>query len=89
MDIQMPVMDGLTATAQIRAKELAAGRGRTPIVALTANAMSHQIERYVAAGMDGHVAKPIQAAELFAALSAVAAPDEMKPGGGALEQKTA
>jgi signal transduction histidine kinase len=83
MDIQMPVMDGLTATAQIRAKELATGRDRTPIVALTANAMSHQVEQYAAAGMDGHVAKPIQAAELFAALTRAAAPDQAKPGGGA------
>jgi signal transduction histidine kinase/ActR/RegA family two-component response regulator len=82
MDIQMPVMDGLTATAQIRARELAGGLARTPIVALTANAMSHQVEQYRAAGMDGHVAKPIQAAELIAALIRAAAPDEAKPGGG-------
>jgi signal transduction histidine kinase len=82
MDIQMPVMDGLTATAQIRARELSEDRPRTPIVALTANAMSHQVEQYRAAGMDGHVAKPIQAAELFAALIRAATPDEAKPGGG-------
>ena len=82
MDIQMPVMDGLTATAQIRARELAAGRARTPIVALTANAMSHQVEQYVAAGMDSHVAKPIQAAELFEALTRAAVPPQAKPGGG-------
>ncbi len=86
MDIQMPIMDGLTATAQIRAKELATGRPRTPIVALTANAMSHHIDQYTTAGMDGHVAKPIQAAELFAALIRVATPDEVKPGGGAHAQ---
>ncbi|MBS0333000.1 MAG: response regulator [Proteobacteria bacterium] len=72
MDIQMPVMDGLTATGQIRMLERAGGRPRTPIVALTANAMSHHIDQYVVAGMDGHVAKPIQAAELFAALSRAA-----------------
>jgi CheY-like chemotaxis protein len=83
MDIQMPVMDGLTATAQIRAKELASGRRRTPIVALTANAMSHHVDQYVAAGMNGHVAKPIQAADLFAALTRAAVPDEVLPGGGA------
>jgi len=83
MDIQMPVMDGLTATAQIRAQEAAQGRPRTPIVALTANAMSHQIDAYVSAGMNDHVAKPIQAAELFAALTRAAAPDQAKPGGGA------
>jgi signal transduction histidine kinase/ActR/RegA family two-component response regulator len=83
MDIQMPVMDGLTATTQIRAQELATGRPRTPIVALTANAMSHHVDQYTAAGMDGHVAKPIQAADLYAALTSAAVPAQAKPGGGA------
>ena len=68
MDMQMPVMDGLTSTRRIREAEAAAGRARTPIVALTANAMSHQIQQCVAAGMDGHVAKPIEAGRLFEAL---------------------
>jgi CheY-like chemotaxis protein len=86
MDIQMPVMDGLTATAQIRAREAAEGRDRTPIVALTANAMSHHVEQYTAAGMDSHVAKPIQAAELFAALTRAAVPPQAKPGGGAMAE---
>jgi CheY-like chemotaxis protein len=70
MDMQMPVMDGLAATRAIREAEAAMGRSRTPIIALTANAMSHQIELCRAAGMDGHVAKPIEAARLFAALEA-------------------
>jgi two-component system, sensor histidine kinase len=83
MDIQMPVMDGLTATAQIRARELATGRTPTPIVALTANAMSHHVDQYVSAGMNGHVAKPIQAADLYAALTTAAVPAQVKPGGGA------
>ena len=83
MDIQMPVMDGLTATAQIRAREAAQGLPRTPIVALTANAMSHHVDQYVAAGMNDHVAKPIQAADLFAALTRAAVPPQAKPGGGA------
>ena len=82
MDIQMPVMDGLTAAARIRARELELGRAPTPIVALTANAMSHQIDQYLAAGMNGHVAKPIQAAELFEALTNAAVPPQAKPGGG-------
>ncbi len=73
MDMQMPVMDGLTATRAIRAAEAAAGRPRTPIIALTANAMSHQIQQCAAAGMDGHVAKPIEAARLFEALEAALA----------------
>ena len=74
MDVQMPVMDGPDATRAIRAAEVASGRARTPIVALTANAMAHQIQDYLAAGMDGHVAKPIDARALFAAVSAFAAP---------------
>jgi signal transduction histidine kinase/CheY-like chemotaxis protein len=79
MDVQMPVMDGLAATAEIRRLEREQGRARTPIIALTANAMAHQVEQYLAADMDGHVAKPIAAAELFQALSTVM--DE--PGGEA------
>ena len=71
MDVQMPVMDGPTATRAIRAAEMVSGRARTPIIALTANAMAHQIADYIAAGMDGHVAKPIEAAALYAALQAV------------------
>ncbi|THD62752.1 MAG: response regulator [Phenylobacterium sp.] len=68
MDVQMPVMDGPTATRAIRAAEARTGRTYTSIVALTANAMSHQVADYAAAGMDGHVAKPIEAASLYAAL---------------------
>jgi PAS domain S-box-containing protein len=57
MDIQMPGMDGLEATRRIRA--MAGPAARTPIIALTANAMSHQHAAYRAAGMDGVVSKPI------------------------------
>jgi signal transduction histidine kinase/CheY-like chemotaxis protein len=70
MDVQMPEMDGPTATAAIRAREIAAGRKRTPILALTANVMSHQVESYLRVGMDGHVAKPIQLPSLLDAMSA-------------------
>jgi two-component system, sensor histidine kinase len=68
MDIQMPDMDGMTVTARIRQRERETGRARVPIVALTANAMAHHIEQYLAAGMDTHVSKPIQAMMLFDAL---------------------
>jgi CheY-like chemotaxis protein len=68
MDVQMPVMDGPTATAVIRTRERAEGRPRTPIVALTANAMSHQIAEYLQSGMDAFVAKPIEAGRLYEAL---------------------
>ena len=59
MDLQMPVMDGLTATARIRERE-AAGVARLPIVALTANAMAGQLERCLAADMDGFLTKPLE-----------------------------
>jgi PAS domain S-box-containing protein len=68
MDVQMPRMDGPTATHLIRLREAQTGRPRTPIIALTANAMSHQAAEYRAAGMDGVVAKPIEIGELFTAL---------------------
>jgi signal transduction histidine kinase/ActR/RegA family two-component response regulator len=70
MDVQMPVMDGPTATRRIREREAETGRRRTPIIALTANAMSHHVADYLAAGMDAHVAKPIEAGRLFQALQA-------------------
>jgi signal transduction histidine kinase/CheY-like chemotaxis protein/HPt (histidine-containing phosphotransfer) domain-containing protein len=59
MDMEMPVMDGVTATQQIRAAEVAQGRPRLPIIAMTANAMQEDRERCFAAGMDGYIAKPI------------------------------
>ena len=70
MDIQMPGMSGVEATRRIRAIEAAEGRRRTPIVAVSANAMQHQMDEYLAAGMELHVAKPIQAAALYAAVEA-------------------
>jgi two-component system, sensor histidine kinase len=74
MDIHMPGMDGVEAARAIRALETSEGRQRTPIVAVTANALAHQVEGYLAAGMDGHVAKPIEVTKLYAAIEqAVAA----------------
>jgi CheY-like chemotaxis protein len=64
-------MDGPTAVRAIRRREAALGRPRTPIIALTANAMSHQVAEYLACGMDGHVVKPIEAMKLFQALESV------------------
>ena len=75
MDVQMPVMDGPTATRRIRERERNAGGRRVPIIALTANAMSHHVEDYRRAGMDGLVAKPIKLPELFAVLQQVATQD--------------
>ncbi len=73
MDVQMPVMDGVSATAAIRAREASEGRTRTPIIALTADAMAHHIDDYRAAGMDAVVSKPIRFEELLQALDAVLA----------------
>jgi signal transduction histidine kinase/ActR/RegA family two-component response regulator len=70
MDIQMPVLDGIDAAREIRGIEASEKRRRTPIVALTANALTYQVEEYMAAGMDGHVAKPIEIAKLYEAISA-------------------
>ena len=71
MDIQMPGMDGPTATRLIRAREEAEGRPRTPIIALTANAMSHHEREYLSAGMDALTPKPIELERLLGALDTV------------------
>ncbi len=69
MDVQMPVMDGVEATCRIR--QLDGPKGSVPIIGLTANAMAHQREAYVAAGMNGVVAKPISPAMLVAEIARV------------------
>jgi DNA-binding response OmpR family regulator len=63
MDVMMPGMDGPTATRRIR--DLPGAAAVTPIVALTANAMAGDRERYLAAGMNAYVSKPINRRELF------------------------
>lgn len=73
MDIQMPEMDGVAATREIRRREAETGARRTPIVALSANAMKHQVAEYLAAGMDAHLCKPIEIDRLYATLLAVGA----------------
>jgi len=59
MDCQMPEMDGFDATAAIRAAEVAAGRPRLPVIALTANAIKGDRERCLGSGMDDYLSKPI------------------------------
>ena len=70
MDIQMPVMDGVQATRQIRA--LPGPVGKIPIVATTANVLAHQIESYRASGMDGYVAKPVSPAAILSEIARLA-----------------
>jgi CheY-like chemotaxis protein len=71
MDVQMPEMDGLEATAVIREWEKAVG-GHVPIVAMTAHAMKGDRERILEAGMDGYVPKPLRPQELLDVLEEVA-----------------
>ncbi|MBK8336892.1 MAG: response regulator [Sterolibacteriaceae bacterium] len=69
MDCQMPVMDGFTATDLLRQREAASGGRRTPVIALTANALAGDEARCRAAGMDGYIAKPYTLAQLRTALT--------------------
>jgi len=72
MDVQMPEMDGFMATATIRDLERERGAtARTPIVAMTANAMKGDRERCLEAGMDGYVSKPVKRQTLFAEIEKV------------------
>jgi CheY-like chemotaxis protein len=71
MDIQMPGIDGMEATRQIRQSGSMAAQ--TPIIALTANVLTHQREAYLASGMDGVVGKPVSPAALLAEIARVAA----------------
>jgi PAS domain S-box-containing protein len=74
MDVHMPVMDGLMATREIRA--MARELGHVPIIALTANVQPEQVRLCHEAGMDAHVGKPIQVAELMATISRVLSASE-------------
>lgn len=74
MDIQMPIMDGLVATTKIRDLEAVSGAARTPIVAVTANAMAADREASLRAGADYHLSKPVRPAALIEVLSALLAP---------------
>ena len=73
MDVQMPDMDGLEATAAIRRWEQQETRSSVPIVAMTAHVMQGDAERCRDAGMDGYVSKPMKPADLYAAIDRVMA----------------
>ena len=64
MDCEMPILDGFSATQQLRAWEVGNQRVRTPVVALTAHILAEHKERARQAGMDGHMAKPVELSQL-------------------------
>ena len=64
----MPVRDGMSALAEIRANEVAEGRAPVPAIAVTANAMPYQVAEYIIGGFDTHLAKPFKQKDLLHAL---------------------
>jgi signal transduction histidine kinase/ActR/RegA family two-component response regulator len=74
LDIAMPGCDGLATLARLRQLAKAAGRTMPRVLAVTANAMTHQVESYLAQGFDGVVAKPLRPEDLDRAIRAVLAP---------------
>jgi PAS domain S-box-containing protein len=93
MDVQMPELDGLEATQELRRREAATGR-RMPVAAMTAYAMKGDRERCLEAGMDDYVSKPIQPTELYEAVARLAprrtsAPAPPPPTPGAVEESEA
>ncbi|MDB6003993.1 MAG: domain S-box, partial [Prosthecobacter sp.] len=78
MDVQMPEMNGLEATAAIRQSEIGTGK-HVPIIAMTANAMKGDREQCLAAGMDDYIAKPIHSAQLYPLLEQYANPNQELP----------
>ncbi|MGA8492345.1 MAG: response regulator [Terriglobales bacterium] len=72
MDVQMPEMDGMAATAAIRESEKKSGRKRLPIFAMTAHAMKGDRERCLEAGMDGYITKPVRFSDIEQTLSDIA-----------------
>ncbi|HJZ77757.1 MAG TPA: response regulator, partial [Vicinamibacterales bacterium] len=86
MDVQMPELDGLSATIRVRQSERESG-AHVPIVAMTAHAMAGDRERCIGAGMDDYLAKPLHPSELIAAVERAADAQAREP--GAMPQATA
>jgi CheY-like chemotaxis protein len=83
MDVQMPVMDGVQTTARIRS--LSSQARNTPIIALTAYAMTGDRERFLSAGMDGYISKPVDQEQLLDLLErTLSSPDSGRAGGRGL-----
>ncbi len=79
MDVSMPVVDGMEATRTIRAASLENKKASPPIIALTAHAFPSDKEKFLAAGMDGYIAKPFNLSEFETVLLRLATPKEGKP----------
>jgi two-component system sensor kinase len=87
MDVQMPEMDGFSATAAIRARERETG-AHVPIIAMTAHAMRGDRERCLEAGMDGYLAKPIHSKALYETVEAIAPTTAPLPAAGPAADET-
>jgi two-component system cell cycle response regulator DivK len=75
MDVQLPGIDGVEALRRLRADE---GTARTPVVALTAQAMAGDRERFLALGFDGYLSKPVDVLELLRVVDALTGPDSSR-----------
>jgi signal transduction histidine kinase/CheY-like chemotaxis protein len=80
MDMQMPELDGLSATVQLRTREDALGLPRTPVIMLTANALDEHVQASLASGADRHLSKPVRAGELLRAIADLAFPQDSNLG---------
>jgi signal transduction histidine kinase/DNA-binding response OmpR family regulator len=89
MDVQMPEMDGLEATRQLRAQEVSRGAARLPVVAMTAHASGTDRERCLAAGMDDYLTKPVEGAALLAAVARWSGQAAARPPEAAVDEHAA
>jgi CheY-like chemotaxis protein len=88
MDVQMPEMDGLEATKEIRAAEVRSGSARVPIVAMTAEALRGDRDRCIAAGMDAYVTKPFRIEELAMELARISRREDEDDSTGPITERS-